>query len=594
MQKAKVASVGSELSNSPMASDAPPKTHNEIHDSADKKANDASSAKFSDESSKLQKAGDTKPPVATTKQPDTTSQHLPADFAITNGEKGAHEEKRSTFGEFMHQSELFGKGLVSGSIGNAINGVKQIYDHAEGIEYKPTQLFDNQAEVDKSLAGKIGSGIGAVADFVAVTAATGGVAGAVGLAGIGGTALAVGAAGAIEGGLLRPSDDKNFAEGRLINAGIGAAAGAVGFGASLGVNALVEGVGAGAIGSAALRVGGGIGTGAAIGAGATEVAALATTGSNATPEQLGLGAGFGAVGGGLGAVRFGARNGGKPAENSDGPEGDHSPKPDGGPKGGSADANLIDGMKNGAVKFAEKSLDKEARNAVSATVDVDGHPQQVLIKGEHNPLAPVADKFHQLTDFTSTIPKTTTRSVESLGPDGAKNFEGKTSVDVQERVGKLLSDLQDDGTVKDTDAQIVDRVDAMSKGKTNDQFAQQIEQAVAERTIIGDNDMIDFNNITMSKENGNWKAGNIDLTSEHDAFGTEHTPMGVSPLSGKEISAKTLDKIGALVNKLETPAGRQSLTDIGLNNEQADALIARAKSLQTNKKFPEPTGYDFD
>lgn len=139
---------------------------------------------------------------------------------------------RSVFGEIAHEAMLFGEGVISGSVGNAINGVKQLYDHATGEKYTPTELFSNQKEVDASRAGKIGETLGMGVDFVGVTVATGGIADAVGLAGAGAFVASAGVAGVVEGGILTPSSEDSFIAGRLENAAIGGVSGAAGAGAS--------------------------------------------------------------------------------------------------------------------------------------------------------------------------------------------------------------------------------------------------------------------------------------------------------------------------------------------------------------------------
>jgi hypothetical protein len=126
-------------------------------------------------------------------------------------------EARSFAGSVLHNAELFGEGVVSASIFNPINGVKQIYDHAAGYEYKPTE-FSNQQEVDKSLAGFMGGFVGRSVDFTLLAVATGGVAGAAGLTGTAwATATAV-SAGVVDGAVFMPSNDSNWKTGRAGNA----------------------------------------------------------------------------------------------------------------------------------------------------------------------------------------------------------------------------------------------------------------------------------------------------------------------------------------------------------------------------------------
>jgi len=98
------------------------------------------------------------------------------------------------------QVELFGEGVVTGAILNPINGVEQLVNHIAGTNLPPLE-FTNQEEVNHSLAGKIGMVAGTVADFVLTDGAVSAVGGLEA-----GSALSLGITGAIQGGILTPSD----------------------------------------------------------------------------------------------------------------------------------------------------------------------------------------------------------------------------------------------------------------------------------------------------------------------------------------------------------------------------------------------------
>lgn len=127
--------------------------------------------------------------------------------------------------DVLKQGKLFGEGLVTGAVLNPINGVTQLIGNTADV-HLPKLEFSNQAEVNNSWAGKIGTIGGTAADFV-LTA--GGVSAAVGIEASSATAL--GTAGAIQGGVLTPTADGSkggtFVANRLENAFIGGASGAV-------------------------------------------------------------------------------------------------------------------------------------------------------------------------------------------------------------------------------------------------------------------------------------------------------------------------------------------------------------------------------
>ncbi|HEY9718067.1 MAG TPA: hypothetical protein V6C69_11395 [Trichormus sp.] len=199
-----------------------------------------------------------------------------------------------------HDAALFGEGLVSGAVLNPINALGQLSNHALGTDFG-TAKFSNQDEVNNSMSGKIGEFLGTTADFIGLTVATGGLGDAVGLGAVGAMSLDVGSAGAIEGGLLTPTSNKNFIAGRLENAGIGAAAGAAGVAGGALAGAVADGVGS-LGGQIALETAGSTAVGAALGAATAEVGSLATTGHSASSDQLKMAVAAGAIGGAIGGV----------------------------------------------------------------------------------------------------------------------------------------------------------------------------------------------------------------------------------------------------------------------------------------------------
>jgi hypothetical protein len=116
------------------------------------------------------------------------------------------------------QVELFGEGVVTGALLNPINGVEQLVNHIAGTHLPPLE-FSNQAEVNNSIAGKIGMVAGTVADFVLTDGAVSAVGGLEA-----GSALSLGITGAIQGGIFTPSDPSktggNFFLDRVENAAI--------------------------------------------------------------------------------------------------------------------------------------------------------------------------------------------------------------------------------------------------------------------------------------------------------------------------------------------------------------------------------------
>jgi hypothetical protein len=120
-----------------------------------------------------------------------------------------------------HQALLLGEGVVSGAIIKPIDGVEQLVNKVTGAQLPMLQL-PNQDEVDGSWAGKIGEVAGTVASFVYTSGAVSAISG---LEATSAGALAI--TGAVQGGVLSPSDDSKSGFGFLLdrfeNAGIDAA-----------------------------------------------------------------------------------------------------------------------------------------------------------------------------------------------------------------------------------------------------------------------------------------------------------------------------------------------------------------------------------
>ncbi len=122
------------------------------------------------------------------------------------------------------QGKLLGEGLLTGAVLNPINGVRELVNIVPGVHLPKLEL-SNQAEVNKSWAGKIGMVGGTAADFVLTAGAVSSFAGAEAS-----SALTLGKAGAIQGGLFTPTSDRsstgNILANRLETAVIGGAGGA--------------------------------------------------------------------------------------------------------------------------------------------------------------------------------------------------------------------------------------------------------------------------------------------------------------------------------------------------------------------------------
>ncbi len=99
-----------------------------------------------------------------------------------------------------HQAELLGKGVVTGVVLNPINGIGQIVNNIAGTELPPLE-FTNQAEVNDSIAGKVGIVAGTIGTFVLTSGAASAL---IGLEAGGLASLTI--AGAVQGGIFTPSD----------------------------------------------------------------------------------------------------------------------------------------------------------------------------------------------------------------------------------------------------------------------------------------------------------------------------------------------------------------------------------------------------
>jgi hypothetical protein len=117
-----------------------------------------------------------------------------------------HHKNGGFLTEIVHQAKLAGEGLVDGIALTPINAVTQIANKTIGSDIKKLE-FSNQKEVDASTAGTIGKVVGSAVDFMAISAATGGLADAALGVGVTADIVSMGAAGAIQMGVLMPSDN---------------------------------------------------------------------------------------------------------------------------------------------------------------------------------------------------------------------------------------------------------------------------------------------------------------------------------------------------------------------------------------------------
>jgi hypothetical protein len=231
----------------------------------------------------------------------------------------------------------------------------------------------------------------------------------------------------------------------------------------------------------------------------------------------------------------------------------------------------IELLKNAQMRLSPESRDSVPHRTTSGYMeDNSGRITHAILRSESRPFETMAYLFHELTPFNSTIPVTVERSIESLGPEVAKCFHYTNTFYVQERIGKSF----------------FDRLNRGSLVGANEQLRDLLEQAIAERAIIGDNDG-HFGNLTVSKRQGNWTVGNIDITPGEGAFSITAMPKVERRFREQRISSVTLGKIETLVSDLDSPTGRKNLEQIGLSNAQTNALISRARFLLEHKRFPD-------
>lgn len=149
--------------------------------------------------------------------------HAATDF-VHHAEGAAHallDEVETDLKAAGHQVQLFGEGVLTGAVLNPINGVEQIINNVAGTHLPPLELT-NQEEVNHSIAGKIGIVGGTILDFVLTDGAAGAVMGVEA-----GSMASLAVAGAVQGGILTPSDSSKtggaFFLDRVENAAIDAA-----------------------------------------------------------------------------------------------------------------------------------------------------------------------------------------------------------------------------------------------------------------------------------------------------------------------------------------------------------------------------------
>ncbi|HEY9871654.1 MAG TPA: FHA domain-containing protein, partial [Candidatus Obscuribacterales bacterium] len=123
---------------------------------------------------------------------------------------------------------------------------------------------------------------------------------------------------------------------------------------------------------------------------------------------------------------------------------------------------------------------------------------------------------------------------------------------------------------------------------------QQMEQAFVERLIYGDGDDHALNFVMRDTPQGP-KIQNIDLDY---AFPPDREPQwflvgneGINKrlkadFSEQQLSEATLKKIRDFVSTHDTPAGRQRLAGLGLKPGEVEGILARARWLADNRRFP--------
>jgi|GEM_PF-6549710 len=122
---------------------------------------------------------------------------------------------------FFDECKDFGQSFIHSAIENPVNGLIQVVDHAANVHIPELKLVG--APEHQSMGTMAGAMLGTVADVVAVTVATGGVAGALEIGANAAGIMAV--TGAVYGGLLTPTDSNSthFFRDRFANGGMDAA-----------------------------------------------------------------------------------------------------------------------------------------------------------------------------------------------------------------------------------------------------------------------------------------------------------------------------------------------------------------------------------
>jgi hypothetical protein len=128
-----------------------------------------------------------------------------------------------------HQQAMLNKGIVTGAVFNPVNGVSQLADKALGWHI-PALKFDNQNDVNNSVAGNIGKVEGTMVNFIGVGAVMAPMDAALGVSGMAAGALNGGIIGGLWGGVFTPSNPKSrhFWQERGEKALLGASSGSLG------------------------------------------------------------------------------------------------------------------------------------------------------------------------------------------------------------------------------------------------------------------------------------------------------------------------------------------------------------------------------
>src|SRR5262249_39701468 len=182
---------------------------------------------------------------------------------------------------------------------------------------------------------------------------------------------------------------------------------------------------------------------------------------------------------------------------------------------------------------------------------------------------------------------------ESLSYSDGGHLVQKTKGWAQESVGQdFRSGLEQLAKERygDTSPEAIQRL-----MKEDPEVKQAIETAMVERALLGDVDFRDSNFRLVRGADGKIKVENIDMDF---AFKTNRVPEVTMPgevgvtrqlaeaLSDKPLSPELREKMAKFVEKFDNPAGRAELAKTGLNPDQVDAYLARAKHMADTGKFP--------